>query len=255
MKKISLLLLSLFIFSCVQEEIVQDVALQEENSVNSTAINAVSSRGNDSTYNFHWQERLDAKLKIYAYAIGRIFKNDFEQANSNVQSYIEITNNDVIPLSYFLDTPWFSTKIREQLEDMQNMDFAYSNSALPGAPGPPFYPPVGPTQPWLEVFRYTTTQEIGYLNHRNFSESTGVELFIARDLIANSAVNITSHPLDNSNASFGYVFTNPTNSNATFDATFLNNHPNNVLIVRPYRDATHTYNYIDVADFTTYYSN
>jgi hypothetical protein len=256
MKKISLLLLSLFVFSCVQEEIVQE---NTNTTLTSRSLFLDISENNSPREQTETIEHLKNKLEVYTYCFGRSFRENFTYSsdvvntaqNNSSMDVNNIINNNINFKSIFLN-------------ELNFIIFPYYNENNPISRGGPKHPKIGadadnPNQ----VNKYSVAaQEIKTSIINN--ELANIEMYIARPVVqtatTNQQVRIASHPLNNSDFSIGYTFWSNDhpevdNHYSIISSSFLSNHSNNILIVRPYRDATHSYDYVDVADFTSYCNN
>ena len=252
MKKISLLLVFITLFSaCNKEEVIAPTeTLSTTKTISSKNANSTASR---SMFDNRQQEQnLKAKINIYAYVIGKMFDENFTETKALITAAIEQNpeGQSVVKLAQLItNNQTFRSNIVHQLY----IFYGIPDITMRGS----IYPPVGDN---IEQLTPAITPIIlEEISSGNFSDA--LELYIARDFNSQNPynfINMGYHPLSLPTDSFSiYQFTNSTqeeDATILFTPSFIANHTENVLIVRPYRDATHPYNYIPVNDFTTFYN-
>ena len=255
MKKISLLLLFITLFSACNKETeeIEDATINANNS-------SITQRGGFTNNHTSTVTRFSAgKLEVYTYAIGKVFESDFPQTSFEFENYTytNAVGQEVVNLKELLNgDAIFKAHFIAALQVMRLNNFGYQ---LPnGAPSPFMYPPVLPTANIGSNYNVITEELLGALYNGNIHDN--IEIYMAKPIVSNvttiNTMHIASHPLTNASSTAGYIFKSRgiLNSTATFNANFLNSHNENVLIVRPYRDTSHPYNDIPVSDFTLFYN-
>ena len=251
MKEISLLLLFITLFSACNKETeeIEDATINANNS-------SITQRDGVSMNNGEVTPLTTAKMQMYSYAIGHVFETHFQETTSQFEAYTytNAVGQKVVSLKQLINES-FTFKIRfiQALEYIKVNGFGI-------LPLSRMRPPIGNGIEGANLAHYYATMD-ELINELaaiyNGSIPDNIEIYMPRAIDSNgSSMRIAPHPLINANSTNGYIFNegNIANSAATFNANFLNSHNENVLIVRPYRDASHPYNDIPVSDFTLFYN-
>jgi len=257
MKKISLLLLFITLFSACNKETeeIEDATINANNSSITQRIPLEGNNTNMVTFSISMN-----RLQVYTYAIGYIFETHFQETASQFEAYTytNAVGQEVLNLKHLLNgSTAFKVHFIEALDHITSNNFGLPTDTYQSVI---MHPPIGDLVNDEAAATYFTItidieNDLDMIFTGNISDN--IEIYMARTIDPNTnSIRIAPHPLTNANSTNGYIFNegNVANSAAIFNNSFLNSHNENVLIVRPYRDTYHPYDNIYVSDFTLFYN-
>jgi len=259
MKKVIIITYSIFMFSCSTNESL-DISNFETDKIMSDSFIITNNNDNDD---------LRKKLELYSYTIGRVL---LKHPDSRVEILNHISNN-VLDLNVILsDNAILKTDFLYELNHLRLNEYGINDPTG----GPEINAPQG-IKPRITIngdhspidYDLISNEIENEILSSNYSDC--LEIYVASPIsfdinytiIENgnsSIIHITPHPLSDRDFPNGYSLSNNINLgdygyNTLFNNIFLATHSRNVIVIRPVRNNTCSYNNVDVIDFTSYYSN
>lgn len=262
MKKniITIITFSFFMFSCTTNETLDSQDYQISKIMSGPSIN-IDIDDDDN-------EDLRKKLELYSYTIGRVL---LKHLDARTEILNNITNN-VLDLNMILaNNSTIRTDFLYELNHLRLNNYGINDhNGGPNRDSNPntIYPPIT-TRDYTPLFYNITVDEIeNEILSNNYNDC--LEMYLARSFNfslfednngnISTIIHTTPHPLSDNESPEGFSlffnsFLRDYGYNNLFDNTFLSTHSRNVIVIRPVRNNTCSYNNINVVDFTSYYQN
>jgi hypothetical protein len=262
MKKLILITLGLFLFSCNpnNDENIEELQNFETSNKSLTLNPGV----NTNPINNH--EDLSRKLELYSYVMGRVLLNHptsraliINSISNNILDLNAILTNDFTVRYDFLN----------ELSYLTFHEFGFKTG----------FPPYGATthpkatnRKDLTLLEYQIAANIIETEILNSNYNDCLEMYTARPLSFDSGTGFTDingnyyeivyttpHSLSDTEFPYGYSLFDDgiigdDGDNLLFDDNLLLTLSTNVIVIRPVRNTTCLYNDINVVDFTTFYN-